>query len=188
MTSLEEGCVGEGGTGVSRLFLFWRGGEMGKLTEHFCELELGVEGADPRLKRNAKALCEKILEPLRYRFGPLYVHCGYRAPEHNAAVGGKPNSWHLFEGGKAAADFHIVGKDTEDLFDFIRFFSKLPFDKVILERSGGVARCVHVQFDCEAEPRREAYMGSTGAGTVYEGVAGGFGVEGTAKEAMAPKG
>jgi hypothetical protein len=58
--------------------------------------------------------------------------------------------------------------DLEYLFGWIRLLSRLPFDKVILERRDGVARCIHVQMDCEAVPRRMAFSGSTGAGVVYQ--------------------
>jgi zinc D-Ala-D-Ala carboxypeptidase len=138
-----------------------------KLTEHFFEEELGVAGADERVVRNAKALCERVLEPIRQRFGAVHVHSGYRSPKHNRSVGGKKDSWHLYEGGHAAADFHVEGVELEYLFGWMRLLSRLPFDKVILERKDGAARCIHVQMDCEAEPRRLAFSGSTGDGKVY---------------------
>jgi Peptidase M15 len=139
-----------------------------KLTENFSDVELGVAGVEERLQRNARELCARVLEPVRARFGkPVRVHCGYRNPEHNRRVGGKHNSWHLFEGSRAAADFHVEGESLHSVFDWLRLQSELPFDKVILESSGGTPRCVHVQMDCMAAPRRLAYSGSTGAGTVY---------------------
>jgi hypothetical protein len=42
---------------------------------------------------NLRALCEKVLEPLRVAIGkPLRVNSGYRGPEANAAVGGRVES------------------------------------------------------------------------------------------------
>lgn len=141
---------------------------MVRLSFYFSEAELGVAEAEERLKENARELCERVLEPVRLHFGmPVCVHCGYRDPQHNRRVGGKVNSWHLYEGGRAAADFHVEGESLREVFDWMRLESGLPFDKVILESSGGVARCIHVQMECGVEPRRLAYSGSTGAGTVY---------------------
>lgn len=141
---------------------------MTMLTKNFSAAELGVEAADECLQQSAQALCEQVLEPVRERYGrPVRVHCGYRNPQHNRAVGGKLQSWHLFAGTHAAADFDVEGVSLQVVFDWMRLESGLPFDKVILESRGGVPRCVHVQMDCNAAPRRLAYAGSTGAGTIY---------------------
>lgn len=139
-----------------------------QLSEHFSDTELGVAGCDERLMDNATFLCDKLLEPIREKFGPIFVHDGYRDPGHNARVGGKPASFHLYEDTKAAADISAAAVSIGDLFDWIRLDSALPFDKVILERnSSGFAACVHIQADRANPPRREAYTGSTGAGEVY---------------------
>ncbi len=140
---------------------------MKMLTEHFSEAELGVECRAEQARKNAQALCERVLEPVRAKFGVVHVHCGFRSVEHNGAVGGKKNSWHLYEGGHAAADFHVEGAGLRTVFDWLRLKSELPFDKVILESSGGKPRCIHVQMDCAGKERREAFTGATGAGTNY---------------------
>lgn len=139
-----------------------------QLTEHFADTELGVAGCDVRLVVNAQYLCSQLLEPIRARFGTVRVHDGYRDAGHNARVGGKTASFHLFEDGCAAADIHAVGCTLQQLFDWIRLDSGLPFDKVILEKnSQGLPACVHLQTDLKNAPRREAYIGSTGAATDY---------------------
>jgi hypothetical protein len=140
-----------------------------KLSEHFTAEELGVAHASMGEVENARALCERVLERVRARFGkPVVVHCGMRSVQHNKAVGGKAQSWHLFEGGRAAADFHVVGEEMRSVFDWMRLESDLPFDKVILESAAdGTPACIHVQIDRVAEPRRLAFTGNTGAGTVY---------------------
>lgn len=52
-----------------------------------------------------------ILDEIRERFGkPVIVNSGYRSPEHNARVGGVPNSFHI-QG--MAAD--IRPEDLKDL-------------------------------------------------------------------------
>jgi zinc D-Ala-D-Ala carboxypeptidase len=139
-----------------------------QLTDHFADTELGVAGCSPLLVANARALCVEILEPLRTKFGPVLVHDGYRDPGHNARVGGKAASFHLYDGGKAAADISCASVANKTIFDWLRLESGLPFDKVILEYNPqGFAATVHIQIDTANSPRRQAYTGSTGAGTVY---------------------
>ncbi len=142
------------------------------LSQHFTDAELGVVGAEQRIIDNATFLCVNLLEPIRQHFGrPVNIHDGYRNPQHNAAVGGKLASFHLFSLGQAAADFD-VGGDTEptyrQVFDWLRLESKLPFDKVILEHnSAGEDATVHIQVDRNNPPRREAYVGGTGDSQQY---------------------
>lgn len=138
-----------------------------QLTEHFADTELGVAGCAQPIIDNATYICAQLLEPVRTLFGPVAVHDGYRDPAHNVRVGGKPTSYHLFEGGKSAADISVSSGTLEALFDWIRLESGLPFDEVILEFSGGVPGCVHLQINAQVAPRRLAFTGSTGAGTVY---------------------
>jgi hypothetical protein len=138
-----------------------------QLTEHFTDVELGVAGCEQRLIDNAKALCVQLLEPIRAKFGPVTVDDGYRDPGHNARVGGKAASQHLFEGGNSAADIRVVDPPGV-LFDWIRLKSELAFDQVILESSGGVDRCVHVSYDRGKQAQRcMALVGQTGDGKVY---------------------
>lgn len=139
-----------------------------QLSDHFSDYELGVGGQDSRLLKSAQFLCVTLLEPIRTKFGAVRIHDGYRNPEHNAQVGGKPTSWHEFTGTESAADFDCSLASYQSVFDWIRLESHLPFDKVILEHNAaGQPRCIHLQVDAQATPRREAYLGETGAGTVY---------------------
>ena len=56
------------------------------------------------------------LDKLREMYGaPIYVSCGYRCPEHNAEVGGVPNSQHV-DG--TAADIYVDG-DYRTFFDLV---------------------------------------------------------------------
>jgi len=145
-----------------------------QLTEHFTAAELGVLDCDARIVEAARDLCVRILEPIRAHFGaPVRVHSGYRDPKHNARVGGKPLSWHLFMhmagGTQTAVDFDVIGVATDHVFDWMRLHSKLPFDKAILERDrSGRPACMHVQYASGVDSqRRLAYVGSTGAATDY---------------------
>lgn len=50
----------------------------------------------------------ELLQQIRNQLGSLTINSGYRAPEHNARIGGAPASTHLFG---MAAD--VVGSDLE---------------------------------------------------------------------------
>lgn len=82
------------------------------LSEHFNEREFacphcGEVKVEPALV--------DALEEFRRRAGnlPVIVTSGYRCPEHNRAVGGKPHSYHL--AGKAA-DVKVRGLDVLRLY------------------------------------------------------------------------
>jgi hypothetical protein len=136
-----------------------------QLSPHFADTELGVAGCEQRLIANATVLCEKLLEPVRAKFGSIAVDDGYRDPGHNARVGGACDSQHLYEAGNAAADIRVIVPVTgglQTVFDWIRLDSKLPFDQVILEFSKGAPACVHLSYDSgKAAQRREALVGET---------------------------
>jgi hypothetical protein len=139
-----------------------------QLTEHFADTELGVAGCEERLIESARSICTELLEPIRAKFGPVSVHDGYRDPGHNIRVGGKVTSFHLFAGGRSAADISVQNATCDALFDWIRLESGLPFDKAILEfNATGIPATVHLQIDQLNKPRRLAYTGSTGAGREY---------------------
>ncbi len=54
-----------------------------------------------------------MLNAIRSRYGrPIVVNSGYRSPEHNAAVGGVPNSQHVLG---TAADIRPLNKNMSDL-------------------------------------------------------------------------
>lgn len=140
-----------------------------QLSPHFSDREMGIIGCEQRIVDNAVYLCMNILEPIRQHFKqPMNIHDGYRDPGHNARVGGKPDSFHMFVGGKSAADFDVQSHSYKEVFDWIRLQSGLPFDKVILESNdAGVAAAIHIQVDRSAAPRRQAFTGGTGASTHY---------------------
>jgi hypothetical protein len=139
------------------------------LTPHFSAEELGVVGCEQRLIDNATFLCATILEPIRQHFQKsISIHDGYRDPDHNARVGGKDASYHLFAGGKAAVDIEVAGYTYRQVFDWIRLQSKLPFDKIILEHTAaGYDATVHIQIDRTATPRRQSFTGGTGDSKQY---------------------
>ena len=74
-----------------------------------------------------KALVETVLQPLRDNWGkPLHINSGYRGPELNRAVGGKPTSQHVKgEAGDVACDKPV---------ELARLAAAmcLPYDQMIL--------------------------------------------------------
>lgn len=143
-----------------------------QLTDHFSELELNVEAAEPRIKANAKYLCEAILEPIRAQFGePMHISSGYRPPSLNQAVNGVSDSEHLYEDDHAAADFEIPGVALTHVFNWIRSVSHLPFRQVILEYDGGIPACIHISARSGGNDKHEALIGETHNGGAYTVVA-----------------
>ena len=85
---------------------------MGDVSVHFYRHEFvchccGVFQLDPKLP--------EALEALRsLANAPVVVLCGYRCPEHNRRVGGRPGSQHLL--GKAA-DIRIAGLGLQSMYE-----------------------------------------------------------------------
>jgi zinc D-Ala-D-Ala carboxypeptidase len=111
-----------------------------KLTENFSLAELtrseaatrkGVDNTPtPEAIENLRALCEKVLQPLRDAMGqPMRVNSAYRGPAANTAVGGSKTSQHM---SGEAADIEFDGVDNKLLAKKIVEL-KLPFDQIILE-------------------------------------------------------
>ena len=80
---------------------------------------------DFSVRNNIKSLVENILQPLRDDIGkPLIISSGYRCPEVNFLVGGKPTSQHLK--GEAA---DVIYDNPYELAKRIVEL-KLPFDQI----------------------------------------------------------
>lgn len=139
------------------------------LSPHFSEKEFGLIGCPKNLIDNGMFLCATILEPTRDHFNaPIHIHDAYRDANHNKRVGGKPDSFHLFTLGRAAADIDVAGKTLIEVFDWMRLQSHLQFDKIILEHyPNGVPATIHIQVDRTNPPRRLAYVGGTGNSQIY---------------------
>jgi len=142
--------------------------------EEFTRTSTGLPNEPPESAISRMVLlCVTILEPIREHFKgrKLIVNSGYRCPAVNKKVGGSTRSLHLYEKGLAAVDFHIEDVPVQDVFDWIRLESKLPFDKVILERgvdnNSEADDCVHIQTTFETQPRRLAFTGGTHGRSKY---------------------
>lgn len=96
---------------------------MGNLSEHFDESEFVCPDCqtvhvDPGLTY--------LLEKARELLGrPIVIHSGFRCPNHNAAVGGTPQSAHLT--GEAA---DIVCAFSADRYDLLRTFLTLGVTRI----------------------------------------------------------
>lgn len=149
------------------------------LSKHFTLAEF-IESATARsnglanipseeVDKFAAEFCERILEPIRDRFGPIVITSGYRCPELNALVGGVATSDHQWTTERIAADFQTPMADLTQVFDWIRLESGLPFDQVIREHgSGNGGDCIHISY--RLVPRHVALIGGTHGSTGYQSV------------------
>ena len=93
---------------------------------------------------NLNMLCTNVLEPLRSLLKkPINLNSGYRCKALNTALGGSKNSQHM-EG--KAADFHVAGFSTQELFEFI-ISKDLRFDQCIMEFPKSGAGWVHISWN-----------------------------------------
>lgn len=109
-----------------------------------------------------EGMCKEILEPIREKYGVVSIASGYRSPNHNHAVGGKPISQHIATSEFCAADLKIPGADLVEVFDWLRLQARLPIDQLILEYaedSDHKPACIHVSYS--KTPRYMALEGLT---------------------------
>jgi hypothetical protein len=91
--------------------------------------------------RNLKLLVQKVLQPVRDKFGVINVTSGFRSPGVNSAVGGSATSDHVH--GRAA---DIQCEDMAAVFNYIR--KKLPFKQLIWEfGTDAQPKWIHVAYD-----------------------------------------
>ena len=81
---------------------------------------------------NLRVLCEKVLEPIRLRFGSINISSGYRGKMLNHFIGGSVNSDHCV-GRAADLDMDDVGTGVtnKEIFEYIK--DNLEFDQLINE-------------------------------------------------------
>jgi hypothetical protein len=112
-----------------------------KLTPHFTLAEFtrsesakrhGVSNEPtPEHLQNLITLCEKVLEPIRMKFGPINISSGYRSKTLNHYIGGSLNSQHC-EAKAADIDMDgMGGASNTEIFNYIK--DSLDFDQLIWE-------------------------------------------------------
>jgi hypothetical protein len=123
-----------------------------KLTAHFSLAEFtrsesakrhGVPNEPtPEHLKNLIVLCEKVLEPIRIKFGPINISSGYRSKTLNHYIGGSLNSQHC-EAKACDIDMDGMGGPTnKEIFEYIK--NELEFDQLINEFNYG---WVHVSYN-----------------------------------------
>lgn len=136
-----------------------------KLSPHFDLLEFtdSMKAHELEIKNipnllqisRMQALCDIILEPVREHFNnPVIITSGFRSPELNEAVGGKPDSQHLFG---EAADIRVANTRNDDVWRFI--VHHLNFDQCIAEKirfDDGQAGWIHVSHKIAGKQRQES--------------------------------
>lgn len=113
-----------------------------ELTRSATATTKGIDNTPtPEVKANLERLVEKVLDPLREKYGkPITVNSGYRCPELNKAVGGSKTSDHV-KG--FAADLTGGSKqENEKIFNIIR--DNFAWTQLINERDFS---WVHVSYD-----------------------------------------
>lgn len=102
-----------------------------------------------------RALCENILEPMRHRFGAIYITSGYRSRRVNNAVGGVGGSQHTH--GEAA---DILLSTFDDWREAVEFVKHLDFDQLIIEPlQDPRPRWLHVSYTKRHPNRHNVIMG-----------------------------
>ena len=112
-----------------------------KLSAHFSLAEFtrsesakrhGVSNEPtPEHLQNLITLCEKVLEPIRIKFGPINISSGYRSKTLNHYIGGSLNSQHC-EAKAADIDMDgMGGASNTEIFNYIK--DSLDFDQLIWE-------------------------------------------------------
>lgn len=82
--------------------------------------------------QNLRVLCEKVLEPIRLKYGSINISSGYRGKMLNHFIGGSVNSDHCL--GRAAdidMDDSGTGVTNKEIFEYIK--DNLEFDQLINE-------------------------------------------------------
>ena len=114
--------------------------------------------------QNLKVLCEKVLEPIRLKYGSINISSGYRGKMLNHFIGGSVNSDHCV-GRAADLDMDDVGTGVtnKEIFEYIK--DNLEFDQLINEFNYS---WVHVGYREEANRKQVLKAVKEKGKTVYQ--------------------
>ncbi len=116
----------------------------------------------PEHLENLKVLCEKVLEPIREKFGPINISSGYRSKALNHYIGGSLKSQHC-EAKAADIDQDGMGGATnKEIFEYIK--NELEFDQLINEFNYA---WVHVSFNLGKNRKQVLDASKSNGRTVY---------------------
>lgn len=110
---------------------------------------------DPAVIENLKAVCEKILEPVRSHFNkPITPNSGYRGKALNKAIKGATTSQHMVG---EAVDFVVPGVLIPEVCAWIR--NNLVFDQLIMEHYNPRTQSgwVHCSYRRNGKNRRQFF-------------------------------
>ena len=114
----------------------------------------GIDNLPPAAHRESlRALCSRVLEPVRKRFGVVMITSGYRCTALNKLMGGAASSQHQYG---EASDFEVPGVPNQDVALWIE--GTLDFDQLILEcYKPGIPNSgwVHVSYKAHGPNRKQ---------------------------------
>lgn len=117
-----------------------------ELTRSATATTRGIDNTPtPEIKANLERLVDKVLDPLREKYGkPITVNSGYRCPELNKAVGGSKTSDHM--NGFSVDITASSKKENAILFQIIK--DNFDFDQLIWEKGNSeYPDWVHVSYN-----------------------------------------
>jgi hypothetical protein len=120
----------------------------------------------PEHLANIKVLCEKVLEPIRIKFGPINISSGYRSKTLNHFIGGALSSQHC-EGKAADIDMDDMTSATNvEIFNYIK--DNLEFDQLIWEMGdNNKPDWVHVSYNAGKNRKQVLRAMKSNGRTVY---------------------
>lgn len=111
---------------------------------------------------NIKVLCERVLEPIRMKFGPINISSGYRSKVLNHYIGGSLSSQHC-EGKAADIDMDDMPNATnKEIFEYIK--NNLEFDQLINEFN---YQWVHVSYNAGKNRKQVLDASKHNGRTIY---------------------
>jgi hypothetical protein len=112
---------------------------------------------------NLKTLCEKVLEPIRLKYGSINISSGYRGKMLNHFIGGSVSSDHCL-GRAADIDMDDIGTGVTNKEIFCYIKDNLEFDQLINEFNYS---WVHVGYRQGANRKQVLDAVKEGGKTVY---------------------